>query len=144
MSIARTSVFRSISTTVARPSIPRTLLAKSSRLYPHTSSSPAAVSRHMASAATAVKMDVSPKSVPAAEPWRCHYEEDPQTPRVYTFFEKVTSTWQYVLVDAKSSEAILIDTVLDYDPASGTISTATADSLLGFIRENKLTVTRIL
>lgn len=84
----------------------------------------------MASAATAVKFVVAPPTVPAAEPWRCHFEEDPDTPRVFTFFEKVTSTWQYVLVDSKSSEAILIDTVLDYDPASGTISTTTADGIL--------------
>lgn len=98
----------------------------------------------MASAATAVKKNVASQILPAAEPWRCHFADDPDTPRVYTFFEKVTSTWQYVLVDDKSSEAIVIDTVLDYDPASGIISTTTADSLLSFIRENNLTVKRIL
>lgn len=82
--------------------------------------------------------------MPPAEPWRCHFESDDETPTVYTFFEKATSTWQYVVADMKIGEAVIIDPVLDYDPASGKVSTATADGLLSFARWKDLTVTGIL
>lgn len=144
MSAVRTTALRSFSTRVVSPSTLRLPLTARNRPSCASYSSHLSPSRTMASAATAVKFVVAPPTVPAAEPWRCHFEEDPDTPRVFTFFEKVTSTWQYVLVDSKSSEAILIDTVLDYDPASGTISTTTADGILSFVRENSLTVKRIL
>jgi len=70
--------------------------------------------------------------------------EDPSTPAIYTFFEKVTATWQYILVDSETSEAVIIDPVLDYDPPSGAISTRSADCLLAFVRERKFEVTKIL
>ncbi|CDO75679.1 hypothetical protein BN946_scf184941.g32 [Trametes cinnabarina] len=66
------------------------------------------------------------------------------TPTVYTFFEKATSTWQYVVVDHSTSNAVVVDPVLDYDPNSGTIHTKTADGLVSFIEHNQLRVTRIL
>lgn len=84
------------------------------------------------------------KSVPPAEPWRRHVSPDEQTPTVFTFFEKATSTWQYVVVDPHTQDAIVVDPVLDYDPNSGTISTQTADGLLSFIAHNALKVRRIL
>lgn len=79
-----------------------------------------------------------------AEPWRRHISSDPATPTVYTFFEKVTSTWQYIVVDPQSAEAVVVDPVLDYDPSAGTITADTADGLLAFIQHNELTVRRIL
>ncbi|KAI0630192.1 Metallo-hydrolase/oxidoreductase [Trametes polyzona] len=87
----------------------------------------------------------SANKIPPAEPWRRHISPDPKTtPTVYTFFEKATSTWQYVVVDPNTSEAVIVDPVLDYDPNSGTISTETADGLVSFVEHNKLHVTRIL
>ncbi|KAJ3176797.1 hypothetical protein HDU85_006532 [Gaertneriomyces sp. JEL0708] len=68
----------------------------------------------------------------------------PDEASIYGFFEKATSTWQYVVADEKTREAFIIDSVLDFDPASATISTATADGLLEFIREANYKVTRIL
>lgn len=82
--------------------------------------------------------------IPPAEPWRRHPSSDSETPTVFTFFEKATSTWQYIVVDPKTSEAVIIDPVLDYDPASGVISTATADGLVSFVEHNSLKVIRIL
>ncbi|KAI0081902.1 Metallo-hydrolase/oxidoreductase [Panus rudis PR-1116 ss-1] len=84
------------------------------------------------------------KNIPPAEPWRCHFENDPKTPTVFTFFETTTSTWQYVVTDLKTREAVIIDPVLDYDPASGKVSTQTADGLLSFIQSKGLRVTKIL
>ncbi|KAG9241362.1 metallo-beta-lactamase superfamily protein [Calycina marina] len=65
-------------------------------------------------------------------------------PNIYPCFEAVTATWQYVVADPKSRDAVVIDSVLDFNPASNHISTKTADSLLLFILKNNLTITRIL
>ena len=73
-----------------------------------------------------------------------HEPVDAQTPAIHSFFEKVTSTWQYVLVDLATSEAVIVDPVLDYDPASGTVSTTSADKLLAYIEQEGLKVVRIL
>ncbi|KAI9068252.1 Metallo-hydrolase/oxidoreductase [Trametes sanguinea] len=87
----------------------------------------------------------SNNSIAPAEPSRSDVSPDPETtPTVYSFFEKATSTWQYIVVDPNSSDAVVIDPVLDYEPNSGTISTQTADGLVAFIEHNKLKVTRIL
>ncbi|KAI4526190.1 Metallo-hydrolase/oxidoreductase [Schizophyllum commune Loenen D] len=51
---------------------------------------------------------------------------------------------QYVVTDPSTKDAVLIDTVLDYDPASGTLSTSTADGILAFVRNHALNVTKIL
>ncbi len=83
-------------------------------------------------------------SIQPAEPWRRHPSSDPETPTVFTFYEKDTSTWQYIVVDPRTSEAVIIDPVLDYDPASGVLSTATADGLVSFVEHNGLKVIRIL
>ncbi|KAK7180555.1 hypothetical protein DPSP01_006073 [Paraphaeosphaeria sporulosa] len=66
------------------------------------------------------------------------------TPEIYPCFEPKTSTWQYIVADPQTREAVIIDSVLDFDPASNSLSTATADSLLSIIDEQKYSVTRIL
>ncbi|KAK7045572.1 hypothetical protein VNI00_007404 [Paramarasmius palmivorus] len=70
--------------------------------------------------------------------------DGPGAPDIYSFFEKQTSSWQHVLVDPQSSEGVIIDPVLDYNPASGAVSTETADGLLGFIDQQGLKIRRIL
>lgn len=100
-----------------------------------------------AAAARAVASDTRTPfsaSAPPAEPWRCHFEHADHTPTIWTFFEKATSTWQYIIADMKAGEAIIIDTVLDYDPASGKMSTVSADGLLAFAHMKGLMVTQIL
>ncbi|KAF9820430.1 hypothetical protein IEO21_01439 [Rhodonia placenta] len=79
-----------------------------------------------------------------AEPWKRHLSPDPSTPTVFTFFENATSTWQYIVVDPHTSDAVVIDPVLDYDANAGAISTKTADGLLSFIHHEGLHVRRIL
>ncbi|KAM7193153.1 beta-lactamase hydrolase-like protein [Naviculisporaceae sp. PSN 640] len=66
------------------------------------------------------------------------------TPIIHPIFEPATSTWQYIIADPTTRKAIIIDSVLDFDPIKNLITTTTADSLLVLIKENKYTVTKIL
>ncbi|KEY64168.1 hypothetical protein S7711_03462 [Stachybotrys chartarum IBT 7711] len=65
-------------------------------------------------------------------------------PEVQSFFDPVTGTWQYVVSDPATSEAVIIDPVLDYDPTAQTIQTKNADSLLSVIETKGYHVSRIL
>ena len=67
-----------------------------------------------------------------------------QQPRIHDIFEPVTGTWQYVVADPVTSRAVIIDSVLDYDPASQVITTKAADFLLALIDENGYHIDRIL
>ncbi len=65
-------------------------------------------------------------------------------PLVEAFFDRLTGTVSYVVYDEKGGHAAIIDPVLDYDAKSGRTSTGSAGSLLGFVREQALTVDWIL
>ncbi|KAK1827610.1 beta-lactamase-like protein [Podospora conica] len=65
-------------------------------------------------------------------------------PIIHTCFEPRTSTWQYVVADPSTKSAVIIDSVLDFDPSTSTISTETADALLSLVKENGYTVQHIL
>ena len=65
-------------------------------------------------------------------------------PDVKSFFDKETNTVTYVLIDPSGKTCAIIDPVLDFDAASGRTSTASADEVLGFIKENGLEVAWIL
>ncbi|GAA6063322.1 hypothetical protein JCM10212_005490 [Sporobolomyces blumeae] len=94
--------------------------------------------------ATAGKMPVQ-----AAVPFRTHIGPQPSststplTPNAHVFWHAPTSTWTYVVVCPTTRECVIIDPALDYDPATQTISTETADSLVQFVRDNDYTVTKI-
>src|SRR5690625_7829196 len=66
------------------------------------------------------------------------------TPQVHPFFEPVTFTYSYVVVDTTTQRCALIDSVLDYDPAAGRTSTESADKIIAFVREQALDVEWIL
>ncbi|EOB2569192.1 MBL fold metallo-hydrolase [Vibrio parahaemolyticus] len=66
------------------------------------------------------------------------------TPNVYEFFDPKTFTYSYVVVDPDSQQCAVIDSVLDYDPASGRTSYETADKLIEFVVESGLQVEWIL
>jgi len=70
--------------------------------------------------------------------------DTPGEPNVHSFFEKDTSTWQYLIIDPSTRKAVIIDSVLNYNPASGVVSTQTADGLLAFIENERLEITMIL
>ena len=65
-------------------------------------------------------------------------------PRVESFHDQATFTFTYVVHEGDGGRAAIIDPVLDFDPASGRVSTASADRVLKFVREHSLTVDWIL
>lgn len=65
-------------------------------------------------------------------------------PEVQPFFDEATFTWSYVVRDPTSRAAALIDSVLDFDPASGRTRTASADALIAFVEANALEVEWII
>ncbi|MFZ2234823.1 MAG: MBL fold metallo-hydrolase [Dokdonella sp.] len=62
--------------------------------------------------------------------------------KVNPFFHDDTGTWTYVV--SQGRDAVVIDPVLDYDPASGGIATRSAQLLLQYLRDNDLHTHRIL
>ncbi|WP_205341892.1 MBL fold metallo-hydrolase [Denitrificimonas caeni] len=65
-------------------------------------------------------------------------------PVVTTFFDPVTFTYSYVVRDPASQSCVIIDSVLDYDPASGRSNTASAEKIVSFVREQQLIVEWLL
>jgi glyoxylase-like metal-dependent hydrolase (beta-lactamase superfamily II) len=65
-------------------------------------------------------------------------------PAVKAFFDEPTNTVSYVVHDPATNEAAIIDSVLDYDPASGRTSRGSADAILAHVAAHGLTVTWIL
>ena len=63
---------------------------------------------------------------------------------VTPFFDEVTCTATYVVADPESRACAVIDSVLDYDPASGRTSTANADKVIAFVAQNALSAAWIL
>ncbi len=65
-------------------------------------------------------------------------------PEIEAFFDEATYTYSYVVADPQSNTAAIIDSVLDYDPASGRTATASADRIVDFVRKQGLEVAWIL
>lgn len=61
-------------------------------------------------------------------------------PHVESFYDKATFTFTHVVYDHDGGSAAIIDPVLDYDAAAARSWTASADQLLGFVREHDLRV----
>ncbi len=73
------------------------------------------------------------------------YKEDPlMNAHVEAFFDPATFTYSYVVSDPATRQCALIDSVLDYDPASGRTSHDTADRLIDYVREHDLKVQWLL
>ena len=51
-------------------------------------------------------------------------------PEISGFFDEATNTVSYLVVDPASRAAAFVDPVLDFDPKSGKVATASADRLL--------------
>jgi len=63
---------------------------------------------------------------------------------VQAFLDPDTETFSYVVYDRPAGHAAVIDPVLDFDPKAGRTSTAGAERLVDFVREQALTVDWIL
>ena len=65
-------------------------------------------------------------------------------PEVRAFFDEATFTVTYVVSDPATGRAAIIDSVLDFEPASGRTSTTAADEVITYVRANDLGVDWIL
>lgn len=66
------------------------------------------------------------------------------SPLVYAFFDAATSTWTYIAVDTSTKDAVIIDSVLGYDPASGKVDASSAQALAAFVKQKEYRVIRIM
>ncbi|TYB89707.1 MBL fold metallo-hydrolase [Oceaniovalibus sp. ACAM 378] len=66
------------------------------------------------------------------------------TPDVTAFFDEATNTISYVIRDPAGTAAAVIDSVLDFDHASGRTDTASADRIVTFVQDAGLDVQWIL
>ena len=64
--------------------------------------------------------------------------------KVETFFDPTTYTYSYVVSDPSAAVCAIIDSVLDYDPASGRVDTTSAQQIIDYVKTNALTVDWIL
>lgn len=63
-----------------------------------------------------------------------------QSPEVLTFFDEDSNTFSYIVKDPSSLSCAIIDSVLDFDYPSGTISSDGADKIIECVRKNNLNV----
>lgn len=65
-------------------------------------------------------------------------------PEVEAFFDEPTNTVSYIVADPATKKCAIVDSVLDYDPASGRTSRKSADAIIARVREAGLEVKWIL
>jgi len=63
---------------------------------------------------------------------------------VKTFFDGETFTLTYVVYDPQSRDGVIIDSVLNYDPNSGKVTTESVDEAAGFINGHEIKLHYIL
>ena len=66
------------------------------------------------------------------------------TAQVASFFHAPTGTWTHIVCDPATDAAAIVDPVLDFDLASGRMSSESAQLLLGHVRAHALRVEWIL
>ncbi|MCB9554941.1 MAG: MBL fold metallo-hydrolase [Deltaproteobacteria bacterium] len=64
--------------------------------------------------------------------------------QIEAFYDEATYTLSYVVFDAGTKDALVIDPVLDYDPLASQTSTASVDRLCAFIEAHRLRLHWIL
>lgn len=65
-------------------------------------------------------------------------------PKVKAFFDEPTNTFSYVVQDPTSNACAIIDSVLDFDYASGRTDVYSADEIIAYVKTEKLQVEWIL
>ena len=64
--------------------------------------------------------------------------------KIVPFFEEDTNTFSYVVSDPTSNSCAIIDSVLDFDMASGNVDHKSADAIIRYVEEKKLQVEWII
>ena len=65
-------------------------------------------------------------------------------PSIAGFFDEATNTVSYVVHDPATNDAAIIDSVLDYEAASGRTSHGSADRIVEYVTSNNLQVTWLI
>ena len=65
-------------------------------------------------------------------------------PSIAGFFDEATNTVSYVVHDPETAEAAIIDSVLDFEAASGRTSNGSADRIIEYVTSNNLKVTWLI
>lgn len=61
-------------------------------------------------------------------------------PEVEAFFHEPTNSFSYVVTDSKTKKCAIIDSILDYDMPSGTLTYDSADAIAEYVKEKGLEV----
>lgn len=72
------------------------------------------------------------------------FDEKDEDKRVVSFLHEDTQTLTHVLIDQASQQCAVIDPVLDYEPRSGRTCTNSADEVIEFIENNRLSIRYII
>ena len=64
--------------------------------------------------------------------------------KIQHFFDPATFTLTYLVIDEKTKDTVIIDPVLDFDPASGQIDDHSLQVVIDYINENQLTIKAVL
>lgn len=65
-------------------------------------------------------------------------------PRIRAFFDEATFTVSYLVWDSQTRHGLVIDPVLDFDPASGEIDTKSTETVLAAVAEEGVTLDWVL
>lgn len=71
-------------------------------------------------------------------------DRDGERPVVRSFFDEPTSSVTHVVHDPSTRRAAVVDSVLDFDPASGRTATKAADAVIAYVKAQRLTVEWLL
>lgn len=61
------------------------------------------------------------------------------TPEVTAFFDDATKTFSFVVTDTITKTCAVVDSLLDYDIASGRTHTTSVDTLIAFVKKGRPT-----
>lgn len=61
----------------------------------------------------------------------------PSSLHIEPFYDEVTGTLSYVLADTQAGQAAVIDPVLDLEPKSGTLTSASSDRIIDYLRKQQ-------
>jgi glyoxylase-like metal-dependent hydrolase (beta-lactamase superfamily II) len=68
----------------------------------------------------------------------------PVVPSIQTLFEPTNGTWQCVVEYPNTSQAAIIDPVLNFNAATNKLGTKSADEILALVKEKEYNVTYLL
>jgi len=74
----------------------------------------------------------------------CARADKCRRPSIAGFLDEATNTVSYVVHDPRTREAAIIDSVLDYEAASGRTSNGSADRIIEYVTSNNLKVTWLI